>query len=62
MVDRVLPPVGRLTAQRAGCNTIADVRKTVFAVTGGAGTYAGARGTVTTGIEKKGRVPITVQI
>jgi hypothetical protein len=45
----------------SGYNTVADVPRTVFAVTGGTGTYSGARGTVTA-VDKHGRTGLTVRI
>jgi len=53
-------PGGQITF--SGYNTVADVPKTVFAVTGGTGTYSGARGTLTAGTAKNDRIAITVQI
>lgn len=46
----------------SGYNTVADVPSTVFAVTGGTGSYAGARGTVTAKEAKGGRTALTVQL
>jgi hypothetical protein len=44
----------------SGYNTVADTPSTVFAVTGGTGSYAGASGTVTAREAKGGRTAITV--
>lgn len=52
-------PTGEITF--TGYNTVADVPATVFAVTGGTGSYAGAHGTVSTK-DVKGRTAITVRI
>ncbi len=45
-----------------GYNTVADTPQTVFAVTGGSGTYAGAHGTLTAKTARNDRTTITVQI
>lgn len=45
----------------SGYNTVADVPATVFAVTGGTGSYAGASGTVTAKDAGDGRTKLTVQ-
>jgi hypothetical protein len=46
----------------SGYNTVADTPATSFAVTGGTGTYAGARGTLTAKSAKHNRTAITVQL
>lgn len=46
----------------SGYNPVADVPETVFAVTGGTGSYAGASGTVTAKEAKGGRTALTIRI
>ena len=46
----------------SGDNTVADVPATVFAVTGGTGSYAGARGTVTATAAPDDRTALAVQL
>ncbi len=53
-------PRGQITL--SGFNTVRDVPATTFAVTGGTGAYARARGTLTSGTERGGRIPLTVRL
>jgi hypothetical protein len=46
----------------SGYNTVADAPSTVFAVTGGTGSYSGASGTVTAKDKGNGKTGLTVQL
>ncbi len=53
-------PRGEITF--SGFNTVRDVPVTTFALTGGTGAYAGARGTLASENERNGRIPLTVRL